>query len=228
MKSINSIFRRLPRHRWRDLLLIVLLIAILSIALIGYVNLSVEPHTIADIEQAPSEPVAIVFGAGVYSNHSLTPMLADRVQTAADLYASRSVSQILMTGDGSTAALDEVNPMRQFAEDRGVSHEDIVMDYAGFSTYESCYRARYIFGVRRAILVTQRYHLARALYTCRGLGIDAVGIGTPDWQVYPKALMALYSAREAGAILKALWEVNVARPLPTYLGPYEGWRLRSS
>ncbi|MGB8646870.1 MAG: ElyC/SanA/YdcF family protein [Anaerolineae bacterium] len=214
---------------WRRTLALVLLVAVLlPLALIGYVNAAAQPHAYSDFTQAPVEPVAIVFGAGVTPNHDLTPMLADRVQTAANLYQSHLVSQVLMTGDGSTITLDEVNPMRRYAEARGVSTQDIVMDYAGFSTYESCYRARYIFGVRRAVLVTQRYHLARALYTCRMLGIDAVGVGAPDWGVYPDELMTAYSAREAGAILKALWEVQIAHPLPTYLGPYEGWRLHDS
>ncbi len=118
--------------------------------------------------------------------------------------------------------------MRRFAEARGVAKPDIVMDYAGFSTYESCYRARAIFGVTRAVLVTQRYHLARALYLCRSLGIDAVGVGTGDWGIYSNELMTLYSFREVPAIMKALWEVNVTRPTPTFLGPYEGWRLHGS
>ncbi len=102
------------------------------------------------------------------------------------------------------------------------------MDYAGFSTYESCYRARVIFGVTRAVLITQRYHLPRALYLCRNLGIDAVGVGTRDWGVYSDGLMTLYSFREVPAIMKALWEVHITHPTPTYLGPYEGWRLGGS
>ena len=112
--------------------------------------------------------------------------------------------------------------MRQYAVSRGVPEADIALDYAGFSTYESCYRARRIFGVDEAVLVTQRFHLSRAVYTCRHIGINAVGLGTPDWGSYRAALLLRYSLRETLATLKALWDVHVLRPFPTFLGPFEG------
>jgi vancomycin permeability regulator SanA len=98
---------------------------------------------------------------------------------------------------------------------------DVVTDHAGFSTYESCYRAHAIFGVERAVLVTQRYHLPRALYTCRSLGVDAAGLGTPDWGVYSDGLLLRYNLREGAATLNALWQLHVTRPPPTYLGSRE-------
>jgi vancomycin permeability regulator SanA len=90
------------------------------------------------------------------------------------------------------------------------------------SLYDSCYRARAIFGVERAVLVTQRYHLVRAVYLCRSMGMNAVGMGTPDWGVYSEALMTRYTIREGIAILFSLWETHIVRPLPRFLGPYEG------
>ena len=88
--------------------------------------------------------------------------------------------------------------------------------------YDSCYRARVIFGITHAVLVTQRFHLPRALYTCLQLGVDAVGLGTPDWGVYSSGVMAYYSVRESLATFKALWDLHITRPPPTFLGPFEG------
>jgi vancomycin permeability regulator SanA len=112
--------------------------------------------------------------------------------------------------------------MQRYAQELGIPAEHITLDYAGFSTYESCYRARAIFGVEQAVLVTQRFHMPRALYTCRQLGIDAVGLGTPDWKSYHGVLILRYTVREVLATLNAVWQVHITRPLPTYLGPFEG------
>ena len=111
--------------------------------------------------------------------------------------------------------------MRRAAIAGGVPAGAITLDYAGFSTYESCYRARAIFGVTAAVLVTQRYHVPRAVYTYQALGLHATGLGTPDWGAYP-TLMPGYAARELLAISKSLWEVHISRPLPTFLGPFVG------
>jgi vancomycin permeability regulator SanA len=175
-----------------------------------------------DAASVPVEPVAIVFGAGIGGGGTLTPMLSDRVQAAVDLYHAGKVRKLLMTGDNTNISHDEVTPMRRFAIARGVPAQDIRLDHAGVSTYDSCYRARVIFGVTHAVLVTQRFHLPRALYTCLQLGVDVVGLGTPDWGVYSDGLMSSYSLRESLATLNALWELHVTHPLPTFLGPFEG------
>jgi vancomycin permeability regulator SanA len=171
--------------------------------------------------QVPPERVALVFGAGVRPDGQPSPMLAGRVQTAVSLYLAGKVDRLLMTGDNSRLDYDEVSAMKRYAVGLGVAAEDVALDHAGFSTYESCYRARAVFGLERAVLVTQAYHLPRALYTCRGLGLDAVGLGAPDWGTYSDALLVRYSLREAVATLNALWQVHVARPEPTFLGPPE-------
>lgn len=118
----------------------------------------------------------------------------------------------------STHRPDAPESQRIFVEPEGGR----TLDYAGFSTYESCYRLRPIFGVERAVLVTQSYHLPRASYTCRALGVDAVGLGVPDWGRYANILIARYTLREALATAKALVDVHLTRPLPTFLGSYEG------
>jgi vancomycin permeability regulator SanA len=213
--------RRWPRWHRRYVLLPVALGATMT-ALIAYVWVATNPSRVSDPARVPDERVAIVFGAGIFPDGSPSPMLADRVQAAVNLYSSGRVRKILLTGDNSRPDYDEVSAMRRYAIAHGVPAVDITLDYAGFSTYDSCYRARAIFGVDAAVLVTQSYHLPRAVYTCRALGVDAVGLGTPDWGTYPNGLIATYSAREAISTLKALWEVNVSRPPPTYLGRFEG------
>lgn len=172
-------------------------------------------------EKVPPAPVAIVFGAGLWADGTPTPMLADRVQGAVELYQLQRVSRILMTGDNSSADYNEVEAMQRYAISQGVPGEVITLDYAGFSTYESCYRARKIFGVTQAVLITQRYHLPRAVYICRHLGVEVVGFGREDWGMYRSESMRYYVFREILAVVKALWQVHITRPQPTFLGPFE-------
>ena len=120
--------------------------------------------------------MAIVFGAGITADGRPMPALADRVWTAVELYNAGKVEKLLMTGDNRFVDYNEPQAMKEYALARGVSDEDIVLDYAGRRTYDSCYRARHIFGVREAVLITQHFHLDRALYICDKLGIDAVGV----------------------------------------------------
>ncbi len=128
------------------------------------------------VEDVPPRPVAIIFGAQVHENGRLSSMLADRVHVGADLYHAGKVHVLLMTGAHRTDIENEPEAMRQYALSLGVPDEAIVLDYAGFRTYDSCYRARDIFQVDQAILVTQAYHLGRALLICNQLGVDAVGV----------------------------------------------------
>jgi SanA protein len=159
--------------------------------------------------------VAIVFGAGVWPDGRLSDILADRVETAVALYHAGKVKKLLMTGDNRFAYYNEPKHMREYAMARGVPAEDIVLDYAGRRTYDSCYRAWHIFGVREAILITQTYHLDRALFTADHLGIDAVGVGA-DHRSY--VYLQRYWWRELLATSVAWWEVLITRPKPI-LGP---------
>lgn len=186
-----------------------------------YVAASTQGQLYEQAAAVPHERVGVVFGAGVRPDGRLSPMLADRVNAAVRLYQDGRVDKLLMTGDNSRTDYDEVSAMRRYAITQGVAAADITLDYAGFSTYESCYRAHAIFGVKEAVLVTQRFHLPRALYTCQQLGVKAVGYSVADWGRYSTPLMSLYTVREALATLKALWEIYITRPLPTFLGPVE-------
>jgi SanA protein len=166
---------------------------------------------------APCRPVAIVFGAG-YSAQGLSPVLADRVRTAVDLYRSHRVKKLLMTGDNSRRDYNEPEAMRQFAVALGVPERDIVLDYAGFRTYDSLFRARDIFGVRQALLVTQSYHLPRALYTAHRLGIDAEGVAAERRRYAEQSSL---DRREVLAVFNAWLQTNITHPHPHFLGRRE-------
>jgi vancomycin permeability regulator SanA len=229
--------RRRPSaiRRWsRRLLIAGATAGLVGVALLVagnvYVTRSAEGLAFDDPAEVPERPTAIVFGAGVV-NGQATPALADRVDGAVALYEQGRVSHLLMTGDNSRSDYDEVSVMRDLALAKGVPAEAITRDHAGFDTRSSCYRARDVFGVRAAVLVTQDYHLPRALYTCRDLGIDAVGLRVPDWQhnadqldwgQYPGLDSRKYMTREWLARINALLEAHVTRPEPQFLGPYLG------
>jgi vancomycin permeability regulator SanA len=156
-------------------------------------------------EEVPAREVAIVFGAGLTSQ-----VLYDRVATGADLWRARKVKRLLMSGDNRVRSHDEPNAMKRIAVDLGVPPGAIVLDYAGRRTYDSCARAREVFQIDDAVLVTQRYHLARAIYLCRHLGLPGVVGLAADRQAYGGRLR--FGARELGATLKAWVDVNVWAP----------------
>jgi SanA protein len=173
-------------------------------------------------DAVPARRVAIVFGAGVRGEHP-SPALASRIEAAADLYHAGKVRKLLMTGDNRFIDYSEPGAMRAYAIQLGVPTRDIVLDYAGRRTYDSCYRARAIFGVEEAVLVSQGFHLARSLYLCEHLGVTAVGL-IADRRSWPVVLRLQWEVRETFASAAAWWDINVARPLPV-LGepiPIEG------
>ena len=221
----KSLWRRRKSHlslkrlaRLRSLLL-WLIIGTLAIPIIatGYINLVTISDRYSQSDRVPQEDIAIVFGAGLSANGTPSPMLADRVKAAVELYQSDRINKLLMTGDNSTIFHNEVIAMKRYAHDLGVPTKDITLDYAGFSTYESCYRAHKIFDIHRAVVITQNYHLPRAVYTCRQLGVRVVGLRTTDRESYRIRGMSPYWLRETLANLKALWEIHITRPHPTFL-----------
>lgn len=209
--------------RWLRLVLLGLLISVLVIPLTATAYIGLMTNGIRYIKpgEVPQERLAMVFGAGLLANGKPTPMLADRVEAGVKLYQIGRVKKLLMTGDNSKVSYNEVRSMQQYAHDLGVPTKDITLDYAGFSTYESCYRAHQIFGLHKAVVITQNYHLPRAIYTCRQFGLDTVGLGTPDIEIYGLWGMIPDLRREMLANVKALWEVHVTRPRPTFLGRLE-------
>lgn len=177
------------------------------------------------IMEVPASPVAIVFGAGYWPSGRLSNALADRMETAIALYQMEKVNKLLLTGDNRVADYNEPEAMARYALARGVPSEDLVLDYAGRRTYDSCYRASAIFGVEQAILVTQAFHLPRALFTCEQLGMSAVGV-TADQRGYRRA--PWYEAREVAALSRAWLDLNLFRPQPVLGDPIPvDWAQRS-
>lgn len=167
-----------------------------------------QTHT---LETVPPHTVAIVFGARAFGDGRLSVMLRDRVDTAIALYKAGKVDKLLMSGDNRFADYNEPADMMAYAMRQGVPAEAMQPDYGGRRTYDTCYRARHIFQVESAILVTQAFHLPRALYTCRTLGIDAQGVPA-DQRTYRLSSITWSRARELAASIAAL--VDVTRRLP--------------
>ena len=182
-------------------------------------NLVVLCGAAAHIKPAADLPhcdVAIVLGAKVQPSGQPSAALEDRLQTAVELYRAGIVRRLLLSGDHGQRTYDEVNGMRRFILAAGVPQEDVFLDHAGFSTYQTMYRARDVFQVQQAIVVTQRFHLARSVYTARQLGLDAWGCEA-DKRPYASALRN--TVRECLARVKALFELHVRQPKPRFLGP---------
>lgn len=176
-----KVIRWMRRNIGRFLILIVLAV-LFAVGTSEWVRIKARPH-LMDIEQAEEQvekqglyDCILVLGCGVYSDGTLTPMLRDRLQRAFELYQAGVAPKILVSGDHGTTEYDEVNHMKQALMEWGVPSQDIFMDHAGFSTYESMYRAKNIFQISRCVIVTQEYHLFRAVYTARRLEIQADGI----------------------------------------------------
>ncbi len=190
----------------------------LVVGSVAWVHQAAGPH-LYSAARVPPRPVAIVLGAQVYADGTPSPFLAARLELGRQLYAAGKVRAILVTGDNGRVNYNEVDPMRDWLIARGVPARKVVGDYAGFDTYSSCLRATKIFGVRRAIVVTQSFHLPRAVALCRRMGIDAVGVGDDTQRSSPVTWRKL-ALRDDVACVKAVYDM-VVRPDPTFLGRRE-------
>lgn len=159
-------------------------------------------HLYADAAGAPSTPVALILGAEVYADGRPSPALSSRLDVGIELLRLGRVQALLMSGGNGTF---EVGAMRAYAIARGVTSDAILLDAAGERTLASCLQARDSFGIRRLIVVSQELHMARAVYTCRRLGIDADGVVAPEF-TGDRALV--YQIRERFALVFAWLEVN--------------------
>ncbi len=205
-------FRKVIKLLWRLILGFSLfgLLALFIPRLITSLYASVRTFT---AETAPTDRVVIVFGAGLRRDGTPTAILRDRVETAAHLFKDGKVEKLLMSGDNRFVEYNEPEAMRQYALSLGVPDEAIVLDYAGRRTYDTCYRAKAIFGVKSAILVTQDFHLPRALFLCNTLGLEAVGVKADNFY-YLKRLRLYWNVRELLATVGAFMDVYVNKPLP--------------
>jgi SanA protein len=207
---------RRGRGRVAAALLATFLALVLSTVIVNVVIVTGGQDRVASPSDAPPGPVAIVLGARVYSDGTPSPVLADRLDTGIELYRSGKVPKLLLTGDSDREEHDEVEAMRTYVLERGVASEDIFLDRAGFSTFDSLYRARDVFLISEALVVTQDFHLPRAVYIARRLGLEAVGVSADR---RPYAGMGFLRVREWAARCKALLQLHVLDSRPEVLGP---------
>jgi SanA protein len=200
-------------RRLRFVMWLVIVLTVMGIAALCLPRLITTLHArqrIFSVGDVPAKRVAVVFGAGITRDGRPTPDLAYRVTAAADLYFAGKVEKLLMSGDNRFVNYDEPTAMRKYAMTLGVPGEAIVLDYAGRRTYDTCYRARDIFQVQDVILVTQGYHLPRALYTCNALGVKAIGVAAGQSQ----HSHLFDNVREFFATALALGDICIFRPRP--------------
>ena len=204
--------KRLFRFLWR-LILAVGALSLLGVLLPRLITTLYAMNRIYQKDEAPRERLAIVFGAGLRRDGTPTPILRDRVETAASLYFSGKVEKLLMSGDNSFLYYNEPEAMRQYAISLGVPDFAIAMDYAGRRTYDTCYRAKAIFGMESALLVTQKFHLPRALFLCNALGLEAYGVEANNRNFWRGSLF-IWNFREQLATVGAFLDVYVNSPQP--------------
>jgi SanA protein len=211
------VLKKIKNFLWRftSLLSLFVLFGLFFPKLI--VLLYAAPRTFT-VDTVPAERVAIVFGAGLRRDGTPTAILKDRVETAAQLYHQGKVNKLLMSGDNSFVEYNEPESMRQYALDLGIPDKDIVLDYAGRRTYDTCYRASAIFQVDSAILVTQNFHLPRALFLCNWFGVESIGVEANN-SYFRKLSRLIWNTRELFATTQAVWDVHVFKPLPVLGDP---------
>lgn len=196
--------------------LILVIAGIIYVFLINfYVIYSTKKQIKTDYSELKNIDCVLVLGAGVWGDNP-SPMLEDRLLKGIELYNKGIAPKIIMSGDHGQDDYDEVNIMKEYAIKKGVPSEDIFMDHAGFSTYESIYRAKEIFGVKNLIIVTQEYHLYRALYIANRLGLNAYGVNSDPreygGQLYREVREILARNKD---FVKCMF-----KPEPTYLGDF--------
>ncbi|MEU3229800.1 SanA/YdcF family protein [Nocardiopsis alba] len=205
-----------PRHR-------ILLWSVSVLVLLGCAPFLWQTAATAEyrytVDDVPERPVGVVLGAGVRPDGLPSHLLAQRLELAVELYEAGRIRAVLVTGDNGEEHYNETDTMRDHLIAAGVPPERIVGDHAGFNTWDSCVRAREVFGVEEAVVLTQEFHLSRSVRLCRAAGIDAVGVG--DDSMRERTTATVYGwAREVPAAVSALGKI-LFRPDPRFLGDYE-------
>jgi SanA protein len=194
------------------ILKIILLLGVILVSIVIVAQLNVRSAargrlytSVADVPAEDPPRIAIVFGASVWPNGEPSPVLNDRVAAAVDLYKAGKVRKLLMSGDNPTQGYDEPTTMKNTAVKMGMPESNIVMDFAGRRTYDTCYRAREVFGIKKTILVTQEYHQPRAIYLCSNMEIDSIGIISDRYHYKEENY---WRFREFFSIISAWFEIN--------------------
>lgn len=200
------------------LICIGLIGGILSFMIHSYIRNTAERHMVSykEMEQIDQTYEAIlILGAKVYSETSISDILKHRLEIGYQLYVQGVADKIIVSGDHNTEDYDEVIAMKHYLMQKGVPREAIYMDHAGLNTYDSMYRAKYVFCVRRIVAVTQEYHLFRAVYIGKKLGMETLGV-TSDLDTYVN--MRYYTFREYLARNKAFLDTEILHRAPKYEG----------
>ena len=201
----------------KKIILLLLALCIAGGLVVGGVYLYIETAFNGDIaaaDELPSSDTVLVFGALVYSTDSVSYVLANRLDTAIDIYNAGKAKKIIVSGDHGTVQYDEVNAMKNYLMERGIPQKDIFMDHAGFDTYNSIYRAHAIFEAGSTILVSQETHLKRALFISKCLGYPTKGASAIPYE----GEILLQKVREIGARTKAFFQAALFKPEPKFLG----------
>jgi SanA protein len=199
-------FKKIMAFVWRILLNLFVLSA--TVALLPRIFTTIyAQNKLTTFAEAEHAPVGIVFGAGLKRDGEPAAVLRDRIQAAAEIYQAGKVDTLLMSGYGAEPAA-----MQEYAIELGVPLEAIELDVGGWRTYDTCYRARYEYNLDKAILVTQPFHMPRALYLCSAMGITVQGIEAHQGR-YWRGAMTYWQVRETLATVAALWEVYISKPI---------------
>ena len=212
--------KRTPKRRallW-TLVIVAILVALAGVTVLVpnlVITQRAKKHIVQSPGEAPHAQVAIVLGARIWVDGTPMDMLGDRLETGVRLYEQGKVDKLLLSGEHYQVPYNQVDSMLQYVLDRGVPEEDVFTDNAGLCTYDTMYRARDVFQVKSALIVTQDFHLPRAVYTAHHLGLDAVGV-VADLQTYRDE--APNAAREILARVNAIFELHITHPQPAELG----------
>jgi len=208
----------MKKKLWKRILIICLALALAGILAVSAINITMcsagSKRLRTEADTFEKADCIMVLGCQVKADGSLSHMLEDRLKRGVALYKAGAAPKLLMSGDHGQVSYNEVAAMKQYAIDQGVPSEDIFMDHAGFSTYESVYRARDIFQVERIIIVSQEYHLYRALHVAQALGLESWGVAS-DYRTYSG--QSVRDIREVLARVKD-FGLGIFQPKPTYLG----------
>lgn len=202
-----------PRRRRLRVAALAVLVVIGSIPLLGLGLVAWQSHDrLVAVEKAPTRDV-VVFGAGLEFDGTPSPFLKARLQLALELYGSGRTTRIVVSGDGRTSNYNEPRAMKAWLVGQGVPAATIIEDPQGLDTYATCVRATTVYGVTQATLVTQSYHVGRAVTTCRLVGMDAVGVGDESVKIYTATWQRVVR-REWPARVKMLWDLTTRPDVP--------------
>ncbi len=201
------------RSFFRPLLILLCIPATLFLLIWGsgaFIDVSTKNQTFTNPSDIPTQTTAVIFGAGLKSPGQVSSILAGRLDGALALYKAKKVTKLLLSGDNIDKTYDEVIAMENYVIAKGVPKSDIIEDRKGVSTYDTCYRLNHTFSLTKAVLVTNEYHMPRALYTCKKLGVDVVGLATPNYDGYEYT----NNQRESLAKVKMFIDLYIASPKP--------------